>query len=221
MLSKGTETRRIPFWVEVNHPVLGTRARHDADAHRARTRATTVGAQVARRPLPLPDRAATRCTRAPRSSTAFKVTKPIANFGVTVLSGHVMPHVVFDGDENHLVGFPGLPTDLNPYLSSFGEARPVAGAILPTNGTYDIVFDTNGRRAAGPLLVPLLGERHDAAEAAHRLAERRQGRRLDHRPRRRRRRSRVGAGHPRRPHGRAGLPARAADDRRRRAGSTC
>jgi hypothetical protein len=69
---------------------------------------------------------------------------------VAVLSGHVTPHVVFDGDENHLVGFPGLPTNLNPYLSSFGEARPVAGGILPTDGTYEIVFDTRAPAHAGP-----------------------------------------------------------------------
>ncbi len=62
----------------------------------------------------------------------------------------MIPHVVFDGDENHLVGFPGLPTTLNPYLSSFGEARPVAGAILPANGTYDIVFDTRAGVRPGP-----------------------------------------------------------------------
>ena len=42
------------------------------------------------------------------------VARPIANFGVAVLSGHAVPHVVFAGDENHLVGFPGLPTDAEP-----------------------------------------------------------------------------------------------------------
>jgi hypothetical protein len=57
---------------------------------------------------------------------------------------------MFLHDENHLVGFAGLPTDINPYLDSFGEARPVAGDILPAPGTYEITFDTRSAAAAGP-----------------------------------------------------------------------
>jgi hypothetical protein len=60
-----------------------------------------------------------------------------------------VPHVVYGGDENHLVGYAGLPQALNPYLKSFGQDRPVAGAILPTPGVYDIVFDTRSAAAAG------------------------------------------------------------------------
>ena len=80
----------------------------------------------------------------------FRVTKPIANFGVAVLSGHAQPHVVFAGDENHLVGLAGLPSNINPYLQSYGEPRPVAGAILPAPGKYEIVFDTRSAKLAGP-----------------------------------------------------------------------
>ena len=52
------------------------------------------------------------------------------------------PRVVAAGDENRLTGNPGLPLVINPYLDSFGAARPVAGAIRPGAGTYDVVFDT-------------------------------------------------------------------------------
>ena len=31
---------------------------------------------------------------------------------------------------------------INPYLDSFGAPRPVAGAIRPAPGSYDVVFDT-------------------------------------------------------------------------------
>jgi hypothetical protein len=139
-LSKGGETRRIPFWVEVNHPVLGTEPATTL-THGGTYKSTTVGAKslVDRYRYPT---AGDTLYPGPEVVYRFKVTRPIANFGVAVLSGHVTPHVVFDGDENHLVGFPGLPSNINPYLSSFGEARPVSGAILPSNGTYDIVFDT-------------------------------------------------------------------------------
>ncbi len=86
----------------------------------------------------------------PERGYLVHVTGPIANFGVAVLSGSAIPHVVFAGDENHLVGFAGLPTNINPYLDSFGEERPVAGDILPAPGTYEIVFDTRSAKAAGP-----------------------------------------------------------------------
>ena len=78
------------------------------------------------------------------------VTKPVANFGVAVLDGTAIPHVVFAGDENHLTGFTGLPSDLNPYLETFGESRPVAGVDLPAAGNYEIVFDTRSASRAGP-----------------------------------------------------------------------
>ena len=98
------------------------------------------------------------------------VTKPIANFGVAVLSGHAVPHVVFDGDENHLVGFTGLPDGAQPVPRDRSARRgPVAGAVLPAPGTYEIVFDT--RTAAGRAVhVPLLGERHDAAAGSASLS---------------------------------------------------
>ena len=147
-LSRGSETRRVPFWVEVNHPVLGTEP--------ARTlttggiyKATTVGGKSLVDHYRYPTEG-DMLYKGPEVVYRFRVTHPIANFGVTVLSGRATPHVVFDGDENHLVGFAGLPTNLNPYLSSFGEARPVAGAILPVKGTYEIVFDTRSPARAGP-----------------------------------------------------------------------
>ena len=86
----------------------------------------------------------------PRSSTASTSRSPSRTSASSVLSGHAVPHVVFAGDENHLVGFTGLPTSLNPYLESFGEARPVAGAVLPAPGNYEIVFDTRSASRAGP-----------------------------------------------------------------------
>ena len=147
-LSKGGQTRRIPFWVEVNHPVLGTEPATTL-TQGGIYKATTVGARslVDRYRYPT-----TGDTLYPGPEVVYRVrvTRPIANFGVSVLSGHVVPHVVFDGDENHLVGFPGLPSNINPYLSSFGEARSVAGAILPATGTYEIVFDTRAGVRPGP-----------------------------------------------------------------------
>jgi len=41
-----------------------------------------------------------------------RITGPPANFGVVMLSGRAVPHVTFDGSEDHLTGYPGLPLDL-------------------------------------------------------------------------------------------------------------
>jgi subtilisin family serine protease len=148
LLTHGGETRRIPFWVEVDHPRL--RNEHAITlTHSGTYEATTAGGArlVSRYRYPTAGDAA---YPGPEVAYLVHVKGPVANFGVAVLSGHAIPHVVFAGDENHLVGFAGLPTDINPYLSTFGEARPVAGAILPTPGTYEIVFDTRSATRAGP-----------------------------------------------------------------------
>ena len=148
VLTRGTDTRRIPLWVEVDHPLL--RSEHAQTlTHPGIYTATTLGGpeKVLRYRYPT---AGDTSYPGPERAYLVHVTKPIANFGVAVLSGHAVPHVVFAGDENHLVGFPGLPTNINPYLDSFGQQRPVAGDILPTPGTYEIVFDTRSVRSAGP-----------------------------------------------------------------------
>ena len=49
----------------------------------------------------------------PESVYRIRITKPVANFGVAVLSGNVVPHVTFAGDEGHLVGYTGLPVALS------------------------------------------------------------------------------------------------------------
>ena len=140
--------RRIPFWFVVAAPVLaetgdgahaaGRLQRHDARARRRGSRRYRypTGGDVTypgpERRLPRQDRRAGRELRRRRADR------------------HAVPHVVFAGDENHLAGYPGLPIDLNPYGRTFGEARPVAGAVLPAPGVYDIVFDTRSAALAGP-----------------------------------------------------------------------
>jgi len=61
----------------------------------------------------------------------------------------VEPRITAAGDEDRLLGVPALPFDDNPYRSSYGEARPVSGALLPQPGSYDVVFDTRKRAQAG------------------------------------------------------------------------
>ena len=53
----------------------------------------------------------------------------------------VSPRIVHAGDENRLVGYPGLPAEINPYVGT-PIVYPVVAAVLPTPGAYDLVFDT-------------------------------------------------------------------------------
>jgi subtilisin family serine protease len=148
VLTHGTDTRRIPFWLDVDHPVLGTEPTRKLTApglYKASTRGGE--SKVSRYRYPTGGDVA---YPGPEIVYRLRITKPLANFGVAVVSGRAVPHVVAAGDENHLIGYTGLPQTLNPYLKSFGQARPVAGAILPSPGTYDIVFDSRSRGAAGP-----------------------------------------------------------------------
>jgi hypothetical protein len=89
----------------------------------------------------------------PEQVFAVRLKKAVANFGVLIVSQasgvKIAPRVVRADDENRLTGYAGLPGDLNPYRENSGTSVPVVGAILPTAGTYDVVFDTATRAAAG------------------------------------------------------------------------
>jgi subtilisin family serine protease len=156
VLSRGAVTRRIPFWLRVTVPGLAR------DRHRTLVRPGLYGGNTAGRasrvacyrypsdpsPLEIPP-----CLRGPEQVFRFQLARHVANFGVVVLSQargvHVEPRVVRAGDENRLTGYAGLPLNLNPYLPTYDQLSPAAGAVRPDAGAYDIVFDTPSRRAAG------------------------------------------------------------------------
>jgi subtilisin family serine protease len=148
VLTRGTDVRRIPFFFYVSLAKLTVEARTPLlrpGNYQGTTKGKPARVSVYRFPTggdvtyPGPER-------------AFRVTvtgRP-ANFGTVVTSGRAVPHVTFDGLEDHLVGYTGLPVDLNPYRSSYGARVPVAGAVLPAAGSYDLVFDTRSNKEAGP-----------------------------------------------------------------------
>jgi hypothetical protein len=86
----------------------------------------------------------------PERGYRLVVTGRPANVGAVVLSGRAFPHLVFDRQPDHLTGYTGLPIDLNPYRSSYGRAVRVAGAVLPSVGPYELVFDSRSIAEAGP-----------------------------------------------------------------------
>jgi subtilisin family serine protease len=186
VLSRGAVHRRISFWLRVERPRLrldrhGSLARtgdYRADTSRGAARVSSY-----RYPEVLPNHSSfpVRLTGRELVYRIF-VRRPIANFGVAVTAldrgVKVEPRVVRADDENRLAGYTALPFDQNPYRTSYGQHRLVAGVALPAPGAYDVVFDTplNGRPGgfrfrfwlgdAAPPSVRVLGVRGNVLDLA-------------------------------------------------------
>jgi hypothetical protein len=155
VLQRGSDRRRIPYWLRVERPHLGppkgTLSRTGTYSGNTRGKPSRVSSYR----YPDDPTGVGLSNRLPGPEEVFRVriARNVANFGVAVLhqaSGvRVTPRVVAGDDENRLTGYPGLPVDLNPYLASDGELEPIAGAVLPAPGIYDVVFDTTSARRAG------------------------------------------------------------------------
>jgi len=150
VLTRGTDVRRIPFWLDVAAPKL-SRERAVALVRPGIVRGTTVGAPSLVSSYRYPTGGATY----PGPERVYRITvngSP-ANFGAVVLRGHVTPLVTEAGDENRLTGYPGLPVDINPYRRTYGDARLVAGSVLPARGAYDLVLETTPKSRPGPFTI--------------------------------------------------------------------
>jgi subtilisin family serine protease len=157
LLTRGTDVRRVPYWFRVEAPKLG------GEPFRALSRPGVYTGDTAGKPSLVssyryPDDSSGGAMfptdlGGPEQVFRIVLTRTVANFGVAVLSHRkgvqVSPRLVADGDENRLLGNTGLPVALNPY-SNFGRAEPVVGAVLPTPGVYDVVFDTPTGAKPGP-----------------------------------------------------------------------
>ena len=148
VLTNGTNVRRVPFWFGVSAPKLAGEPKVRV-AKPGSYSGTTKGGptQITKYRYPTGH---DRDYPGPERAYRVTITGHPANFGVVVLSGTATPHVTFDGSEDHLVGYTGLPFDLNPYRKQWDARVPTAGAVLPAPGTYDIVLDTAGGVAPGP-----------------------------------------------------------------------
>jgi subtilisin family serine protease len=148
VLTRGTDSRRIPFWFAVSAPKLGGEATKTI-AKAGTYEGTTAGGPSLIRTYRYPTGGEPQYPGPERAYRVVISGRP-ANFGVVVLSGRARPHVTFDGSEERLAGYVGLPIDLNPYRKSYGVSVPVAGVDVPAAGAYNIVFDTRSTAQAGP-----------------------------------------------------------------------
>jgi len=157
VLSRGGDQRRIPFWLRIERPRLGLDPQlalsHGGD-YRASTTHGTARVSTYRYP-DVPAGKNSFPVRLPGRELVYRVRvrRQIANFGVAITARdrgvRVEPRIVRADDENRLAGYTALPFDLNPYRSSVGRHRLVAGVILPAPGVYDVVFDTPQAGRAG------------------------------------------------------------------------
>jgi hypothetical protein len=155
-LTRGTDIRRIPFWLRVGRPALAAAVATPLKA--PGLRAGNTGGKpslVSRYRYPdVPQGGiVTAVLLGPEQVFRFTLTKPVANFGVVITRRNagvkVEPRIVKDSDENRLTGYAALPTNLNPYLAQFGNPVLAAAAIRPLAGSYDIVFDSASASGAG------------------------------------------------------------------------
>ena len=81
----------------------------------------------------------------PERAYRVSVTGRPANFGVVVLSGRAVPHVVYDRPRGPPRRLHGLPIDLNPYRTTYGRDVRVAGACCRRRASTTSC-STRGRR---------------------------------------------------------------------------
>jgi subtilisin family serine protease len=151
-LTRGTDVRRIPYWVHVEVPKLGLEKAR-AIAHPGVYGGTTAGGKSLVSTYRYPENGlACNCATGvpldlsgPEQVFRLTLTKQVANVGAVILSRakgvKVTARLVVAGDENRLTGYDGLPVNLNPY-QDFGRVEPAVAAIAPAPGKYDLVFDT-------------------------------------------------------------------------------
>jgi subtilisin family serine protease len=156
VLTRGSDSRRIPYWFHIESPQL-PKQRHGSlkktGTYKGNTRGRKSLVDTYRYPenpsgVGIPVNLA-----GPEQVFTVRLTKPVANFGVAILSHGpgvaIQPRVVANGDENRLTGYPALPINLNPYVVDFYKLTPVVGAIAPAKGRYDVVFDSTSSAEAG------------------------------------------------------------------------
>src|SRR5262245_22412629 len=154
VLQRGSDRRRIPFWFRVSAPRLSqaqTIPLTRAGTYQGDTRGRPALVNSYRYPEDPRGLGVSRTLLGPEQVFRISLSRPVANFGVAVIGGdrRIEPRIVRAGDENQLVGEIGLPFNANPYLPAYGTPMPVAGAVLPAAGAYDVVFDSGTAAGAG------------------------------------------------------------------------
>ena len=152
VLSRAGQTRRIAYWLRVTAPRLGrlpARVLRRTGTYRGNTRGRRALVSVYRYPDNPSGIGLARRLGGPEQVFRVRLRRRVENFGVALLTRSRVQPRIFGADENHQLGSPALPLQINPYLPTFFEPAPVAAAIRPEPGTYHVVFDSPTRAGAG------------------------------------------------------------------------
>jgi subtilisin family serine protease len=154
VLSRGAETRRLPFWLRVTMPQLSrqpVRMLGKTGTYRGNTRGRRSLVSTYRYPENPSGAGVQRTLNGPEQVFRVRIRRPVENFGVAIVSRtRVQPRIVHEQDENRQAGSPALPLRVNPYLPTFFELAPISAVIRPAPGTYHVVFDSPTKSGAGP-----------------------------------------------------------------------
>jgi subtilisin family serine protease len=157
VLTRGADVRRFPYWLRVTVPRLGSERStllRRGGLYHGDTRGRPARVSAYRYPSAPGSLGIAQRLAGPEQVFRFVVRGRIANAGAVVTSqsgrARVSPRLVRAGNEDLLAGYTGLPLRLNPYLPGYFGIIPAVGVFRPAPGTYDLVFDTRSRRAAGP-----------------------------------------------------------------------
>jgi hypothetical protein len=156
VLTRGTATRRIAYWLSVTAPRLSGE-RHTLlrrpGLYRGDTRGRRALVSSYRYPAAPGPLGVSARLRGPEQVFRFVLRRRVANAGAVVVSqapgSRASPRLVRAGNEDQLAGYTALPIRLNPYQPGFFQVEPVVGVFRPAPGAYDLVFDTSSRRVAG------------------------------------------------------------------------
>ena len=156
VLTRGSATRRFPYWFRVSVPRLGSEGRTTLrlpGVYRGNTRGRPARVSSYRYPSAPGPLGVTQRLVGPEQVFRFTIRGRAANAGAVVVSeapgSHVSPRLVRGGNEDRLAGYTGLPLRLNPYQQGYFTIIPAVGVFRPAAGAYDLVFDTRSRRVAG------------------------------------------------------------------------
>jgi hypothetical protein len=157
VLTRGGETRRIPYWLHVSARALA-REPHTVLRRPGSYRGNTLRGKRIVSSYRFPSGSSSLGLRAhlfgPEQVFRLVLRGRVTNAGARVLSEargvSVSPRLLRAGDEDRLTGYAGLPLRLNPYQPRFYGIQPAVGVFRPAPGPYDLVFDTGSRRVAGP-----------------------------------------------------------------------
>jgi minor extracellular serine protease Vpr len=156
VLSKGSVSRRIPYYFEVVKPAL-------ANVPATELKTLQTGDTVTGKNLVSQYRFPTSAFGPAADYTGIPVNEPgaeklytiqigapVVNFGVTVVgqsaNSEIDPWVLGSKDENDVQGYAGLPVNVNGFLYDYQADSETAGAVFPLTKRYYIAVDSGSDR---------------------------------------------------------------------------